>query len=223
MALVVGPLLLVGIGLGGRLLLYDAGLADVENVSVTGLTTVSDSEVRAAVAIVAGVPLADVDTAAAAARVARLPAVASVQVSRQWPHTVVVEVTERMPVATVATPGGLALVDGSGVVYAGLPPPRLPRLSFGAVGPEDPSTMAALAALAALPDDLLAQVLTVDVVVAGAGVPGQVAFGLTGDRQVRWGTAERAAEKAAVLGPLLTEPGHVYDVSSPDLPTVRRR
>lgn len=221
-ALLIGLLLLVGLGLGGRVLLYDAGLVDVETVQVTGLVTVPETDVRAAAAIQTGSPLADLDTAAAASRVARLPAVASVQVAREWPHTVVIEVTERTPVASVATPGGIALVDGSGVVYPGPPPPQLPRLTFGAVGPGDPSTRDALAALAALPEDLLAQVLTVDVAMAGVGVPGQVAFGLTGDRQVRWGTAERSAEKAAVLGPLLTEPGRVYDVASPDLPTVRR-
>ena len=43
---------------------------------------------------------------------------------------------------------------------------------------------------------------------------------LVDDREVRWGTVDRAAEKARVLVPLLTQQGRVYDVSSPDLPTV---
>ena len=49
-------------------------------------------------------------------------------------------------------------------------------------------------------------------------MPGQVTLGLTEDRQVRWGDAERAAEKAAVLGPLLTQPGRVYDVTARTCP-----
>ena len=51
---------------------------------------------------------------------------------------------------------------------------------------------------------------------------GRSRSGLTGDRKVVWGTDDRAADKAAVLVPLLTQPGHVFDVTSPDLPTIRR-
>jgi cell division protein FtsQ len=135
---------------------------------------------------------------------------------------VLVELTERVPVAVAQTPEGPALIDRKGVVYRGPAVPDLPRLNFGAAGPEDPSTLAAIAVLAAVPDPVRPQVRSVDVTVAGPGVPGQVTLGLTDDRQVRWGAPERAQEKAAVLGPLLGEPGRVYDVTSPDLPTIRR-
>ena len=151
-----------------------------------------------------------------------MPAVATAVVSRSWPHTVTVTVVERTPVASATTPGGVQLVDAGGVVYPGTPPPGLPRLVFGAVGPDDPSTRSALAALATLPPPIRSQVLTVDATVAGSDVPGQVTFGLTDNRQVVWGTEDRAAEKAAVLVPLLTQPGRVFDVTSPDLPTIRR-
>ena len=40
-------------------------------------------------------------------------------------------------------------------------------------------------------------------------------------RVVIWGTTDRSDEKAEKLGALLTQPGHTYDVSSPDLPTVK--
>jgi cell division protein FtsQ len=211
---------LVGAGFGVRALL-NSGLADVRDVRITGLTTIRAAAVQRAAAVTTGGPLADVDTAAIAARVAALPAVATASVSRSWPHTVTVSVVERVPVATVTTPKGVALVDSGGVAYPGTPPPGLPRLDFGGVGPDDPATRAAVAALAALPDAVRRQVLTVGVVVTGAA-PGQVGFGLTDDRQVLWGTAERAADKAAVIVPLLTQPGHVFDVTSPDLPTIRR-
>jgi len=40
-------------------------------------------------------------------------------------------------------------------------------------------------------------------------------------RTVVWGTTDRTEEKALKLGALLTQPGKTYDVSSPDLPTVK--
>jgi cell division protein FtsQ len=40
-------------------------------------------------------------------------------------------------------------------------------------------------------------------------------------RVVVWGGTEKSERKAAVTLPLLTQPGQTYDVSSPDLPTVR--
>jgi cell division protein FtsQ len=212
---------LVGIGFGVRVVLYDSGLLRVESVEVTGVTTITAADVRAAADVTTGAPLAGIDTAAIAARVAALPAVDTVAVGRSWPHTVAVAVVERVPVATVLAQRGTALVDRRGVVYAGTAPPGLPRLNFGAAGPDDPSTAAALAALAALPDAVRRQVLTIDATVA-AGAPAQVTLGLAEARQVMWGTSDRGEDKARVLVPLLTEPGRVYDVSSPDLPTVRR-
>jgi len=44
---------------------------------------------------------------------------------------------------------------------------------------------------------------------------------LTDGRAVIWGTTDRTDEKAEKLAALLTRPGHTYDVSSPDLPTVK--
>lgn len=221
-AAVAALVLLVALGFGVRALLYDAGLADIEGVTVTGAATVPVREVVAAADVPLGRPLASADTVAIAERVAKLPGVASVQVGRSWPHTVIVEIVERVPVATAQTPQGTELVDATGVVYTGPMRPGLARLSFGAVGPQDPSTVTALAALTALPEPVRAQVLTVDVSVAGEGADGQVMFGMTENRQVRWGTVDRPADKVAVLVPLLTQPGKVYDVTSPDLPTIRR-
>jgi cell division protein FtsQ len=74
--------------------------------------------------------------------------------------------------------------------------------------------------LAGLPQPLRAQVLVV-----AARSPADVVLRLsTGQggngREVRWGGVEQGDRKASVLGPLLTQPGKIYDVSSPTLPTV---
>jgi len=221
-AALVAVLLLAALGLVARVVLYDSRLFDVQGVQVQGLSVLPESDVVGVAAVPIGAPLASIDTGAVADRVATLPAVALATVKRSWPHTVTVIVNERVPVATAGTPTGVGLVDAGGVVYPGTPPPGLPRLVFGAVGPDDPTTRSALAALATLPPSVRSQVITVDATVAGSGVPGEVTFGLTENRQIVWGSDERAAEKAAVLVPLLTQPGRVFDVTSPDLPTIRR-
>jgi cell division protein FtsQ len=220
-AVLVGVLLVVGLGFGVRVLLYDAGLFDIEGVEVTGVVTVPVADVVTAAAVPMGAPLAEVDTDAVATRVAALPPVESVYVGRSWPHTVTVTVTERVPVATVSTSQGPALVDRSGVVYRGAPAPGLPRLTTTPRS-GDPATLAAVGVLTSLPDALRAQVETAGASVVAPGAPGQVTLRMADGKEVRWGTPERAEEKAAALTALLTQPGTVYDVTSPDLPTVRR-
>ena len=217
--LVAGLLLLAGLGVAGRVVLYDLGLVDAEGVEVTGAATVGVDAVLAAAAVTLHGPLADVDTGAIAVRVAQLPGVAWVEVGRGWAHTVTITVTERLAVAVAGTRGGPQPVDASGMVYPAPAPAGLPRFTFGPVGPQDASTRAALDVLRALPDGLRAQVLTVDVSTGGGTA--QVTLGLTEERQVRWGAPERGAEKVSVLVALLTRPGRVYDVTSPDLATVR--
>ena len=215
--LVAGLLLLVAAGFGARVLLYDSGLTDVEDVTVNGLSTVPEPVVRDAAAVAPGGPLISVDTGGVARRVAAVEGVAAVEVRRAWSHTVEVNVTERVPVALAQTAAGLVEVDATGLPYRQVPdpPPALPRLTFPGVAPQDPATTAAMAVLGDLPEPLRGQVATVDV----TGT--QVTLGLADRRSVRWGDPERSADKLAVLGPLLGRPGTVYDVSSPDLPTVR--
>ena len=125
---------------------------------------------------------------------------------------------------------GPQLVDRSGVVYPGEPAPGLPTLTVPTAGTDDPAALAAVAVLAALPEPVRGQVLTVERgrrrTRAGRRPPAQarrpqVTLGLTEDREIRWGGPDRAAEKAAVLLPLLGQTGHRYDVSSPELPTIR--
>ena len=70
-----------------------------------------------------------------------------------------------------------------------------------------------------------------DLAAPGGGRPGRAASprprspqspcSSTDGRQVVWGTTDRTEEKAVKLGALLTQPGQTYDVSSPDLPTVK--
>jgi len=187
------------------------------SVNVVGARTIPADAIRAAAAIEPGTPLVRLDTEEVAARVGKLPKVFSVEVSRSFPSTVEITVVERTPVAMVPSAVGAHLVDGTGLDYEVVkqPPPGLPELVVSTVRPDDPATRAAVAVLSAIPQQLRAQLATVT-----AKTPGDVQLTLTDERTVKWGNAENSQRKAAVLAPLLTRPGTVYDVVTPDFPTV---
>ena len=191
----------------------------VRTVAVTGVGRVlAADQVRAAAAVPDREPLARVDTGAVADRVRALPGVARVAVSRSWPGTVRIAVTERRGVAVVRRGGVGWFIDGTGVVFQRHPAGRrtLPLLQVPAASPGDPATVAALAALTALPAEVAKQVTTVH-----APTPESVTLTLTEGRAVLWGSAEQPAAKAAVLTALLRRPGTRYDISSPTVVTVR--
>jgi cell division protein FtsQ len=187
------------------------------SVTVAGARTISADTVRAAAAIEPGTPLVRLDTDEVAARVAKLPKVFSVDVSRSFPSTVEITVVERTPVAKVSSATSTQLVDGTGLGYETVKesPPGLPELMVSTVRPDDPTTRAAVAVLAALPQQLRGLVAAV-----AAKTPGSVQLTLADERVVKWGSPDNSARKAAVLAPLLTRPGKVYDVATPDFPTV---
>ncbi len=112
--------LLLFVGLVGGLgwvLLASPWLA-VDEVAITGTGRTTPQQVLKAAAVPAGTPLAKVDAGAVAARIERLPAVASVEVSRGWPRTLQLDVTERVAVAGVLRDGKVDLVDATGVPFA---------------------------------------------------------------------------------------------------------
>jgi cell division protein FtsQ len=187
------------------------------SVNVAGARTIPADAVRAAAAIEPGTPLVRLDTDAVAARVGKLPKVFSVQVSRSFPSTVEITIVERTPVAIVSSATNVHLVDGTGLDYEVVKqaPPGLPELVVATVKPDDPSTRAAVSVLGAIPQQLRAQVASVT-----AKTPGSVQLVLADERMVKWGSAENSQRKAAVLAPLLTRPGKIYDVATPEFPTV---
>lgn len=215
--LALAAALLVAGGVG--YLVFFSPVFAVDRVEVVGARDEPVQEVRAVAGVRPGSSMARLDTDAIAARLSGLPRLAGVTVQRRWPSTVVLRVSERTPVAVAPGPGGPRLVDRTGFAYAPAsgPTPGLPELTASQVSPQDAGTVAAMLALAAIPAPVRAALVAVH-----ADGPYDVVFRLTGGRQVRWGGAAGSDRKAAVLVPLLSQPGTSYDVSSPDLPTVRR-
>src|SRR4051812_35327702 len=91
----------------GVWLVYLSSVLTVRDVSVHGTTSVTSTRVEAVADVPTGRQLARVDLRAIEARVETMPAVRSASVSRSWPHTVAITVTERTPVAVVDRGAGL--------------------------------------------------------------------------------------------------------------------
>ncbi len=206
--------LVVTVGLG--LVMYFTPLMSVRNVVVVGTGSVTEEQVLQAAAVPVGRPLLQVDTDAVADRVATIRQVATARVQREYPSTLRITIAERVPVAIKDFPDGPRLYDRDGVDFTGPPPPALPYLDVDNPGPADPPTKAALEVLTSLRPDVAGQVGRV-----AAPSVASITLTLTDGRVVVWGTNDRTEEKAEKLAALLTQPGHTYDVSSPDLPTVK--
>ena len=208
---------LVALFVGLGLLLYFTPIMSARNIVITGVGAVTQEEVAAAAAIKQGTPLLQIDTDDVAERVATIRRVASARVQREYPSSLRITVVERVPIVVKDFPDGPHLFDRDGVDFAtGPPPPNLPYLEADNPGPGDPPTKAALEVMTALRPEVAGQVARVS-----APSVASITLTLVDGREVVWGTTERTEEKAQKLAALLTQPGHTYDVSSPDLPTVK--
>lgn len=210
-------LAVVLVATGIWLVLFSSVLT-VRAVSVSGTTTLSEQRIEQVARAPLGRQLARVDLAAIQARVEALPAVRSASVSRSWPHTIHVEVTERTPLAVVNRGSGLQAVDADGVLFGRYKsqPPNLPLVRT------DPGVRAEALAEAArvvrsLRDDIAAQVRYVDVKSID-----KIELSLGDGRKVLWGSAEQSSAKAEVLAVLLQQKKvREIDVSVPGRPTTR--
>lgn len=190
----------------------------VRTVHIDGLSAVPDHEVRSRLEIPEGRSMLRIDTGQIAQRVAAIPTVRSVRVQRQFPATVTVTVAERTPLLYVESPDGAHLIDADSVEFAIEPDPPIgvPKLvtegDFD--GPE--AARAAVDVLVMVPPALSIQV---GEVVARSN--SDVVLNLRDGRRVVWGGTGDGERKAAVVLPLLTREGTVFDVSSPNLVTVK--
>jgi cell division protein FtsQ len=197
-------------------------LLGVADVRVRGVHLLTADEVRAAVAVRPGTPLARVDLAAVTRRVDRLSPVARATVSRDWPDALTVRVVERTPAAAVPVGGGFTIVDADGVAFDSVPqrPAGLPVVAVPAPGPSDPTTRAALTVLGALTPELRAALVSLV-----ADAPTRIRLELSGGRSIIWGDASASVAKAQTVTGLLAArgKGKVIDVSALPVVTMGER
>jgi cell division protein FtsQ len=215
--MVLLTVLLAIVGVGLALILYFTPAMSARNIVVTGTGTVTREEVLDAAQVQPGTPLLQINTDKVADRVAAIRRVASARVQRQYPSALRITIVERVPVVVKDFPDGPHLFDRDGVDFATAPPPpALPYLDVADPGPNDPATKAALQVMLALRPEVAGQVGKI-----AAPSVSSITLTLGDGRVVIWGSTDRTDEKAEKLAALLTQPGRTYDVSSPDLPTVK--
>lgn len=199
-------------------LVFFSPVLGVRSVEVVGNLTVDSVSIQRQAGVPELQPLATVDLADVETRVLALRKIATATVVRAWPVTLRIEVVEREPVAVVPVGDKSALVDKDGVVIEikDVGPPRLPVLRLDRPGPNDPATKAALRVVGDLPEDLARKVDEV----RAASAEG-ITLKLTDGRTVVWGGPDRGADKVRILVGLLKHKAQTYDVSSPDVVTLK--
>lgn len=198
-------------------IVYLTPLLSVRKIDVNGAVSVSEEQIVAELGVPLGEKLVRVDAGSAAQRVAAIPALASVRVQRMYPSTVRVTVTERVPVVFVDEPDGTHLLDADAVDFAvAAPPPGVVRLVADEPVPGDPATESALAVLDSMPASLRGQVGEIR-----ASSASDVSLSLLDGRILVWGDRDNSERKSAVALALLSQPGQILDVSSPELPTTK--
>lgn len=215
--LLVALLLVAAVGFSVYAVYFSPWLR-VESTEVVGTSQLTESQVLDAADVPEGEPLAQMDLDAIADRVRRtLATVKAVDVSREWPHVIRIEVTERTPIAVVAQGDGFTQLDEDGYPFGHLSqaPPGLPLVDTSA-GAEDDARQEAAAVVAALPEEIIVLLDHVEVESVD-----EILLELRDGRLVHWGSAEQSDDKAEVLLTLLTQKAQEYDVSVPGMPTVR--
>jgi len=209
--LIVGAVLAVGLGIGWTLL-YSHWLT-LQSIDVEGVHLLTSRQIERAAALPTGESLVSLDLGAATARIEQIPAVGGATVSRRWPHSIVITVTERTPVAVVEDSGVVRAVDASGVEFKLKGAQHgLPRLI---VGPESGAFDDAAGVVASLPVEIARRVSEVR-----AASIDSITLALRSGDEVMWGSAADSPRKAEVLAVLLSHQATSYDVSVPDQPTI---
>jgi cell division protein FtsQ len=202
-------------------------LLSLRTIRVEGTERVDASAVQAALDGQLGTPLALIDFDEVTDELAAFPLIASYVTETAPPHTLVVRIQERQPVATVAAGDGFELVDPAGVVVQSLDARQegVPLVDVGGAALDGPAYRSVAEVLLALPVTLRSTVDTVT-----ASTTDDVTLQLTSGERVVWGSADQSAKKAQVLAGLIADqarrdPGASveYDVSAPDNGIIRTR
>jgi cell division protein FtsQ len=209
---------------------YSSPLMRLSSITVKGTSRLSEAQVLAAAAVRTGIPLVEVPVGAVRRRVASLTPVERVRVHRDWPNRLVIQVTERRPMAAVAagggsggsggSGGGAVLLDPSGVAFAtattvpaGLVDLRVPLPSLGATSS---AAAAALSVWTQLPAGVRGEIRWMS-----ADTPDAVTFELARGSLVVWGSPVDGTEKLSVLAALMRSRASVFDVSTPAVAVTR--
>lgn len=195
----------------------------LKTVRLEGATRVDAATLQAALDEQLGTPLALVDEGRIVASLEQFPLIRSFVIERVPPDTIVVRITEREPVAAMASPDGYDLVDPAGVSVLTSPTAvdGVPLVDVRGQGVDSVAFRSVIEVLLSMPAELRARVVQVT-----AASRDDVTLSLSGVGQtVAWGSADDSALKARVLATLMTtvDPGRAgeFDVSAPTIAIFR--
>lgn len=188
----------------------------VRTVTVSGNDLLTTEQVQQAAAIPQGVSLLALDLGALADRIASLPAVAEVSLTRSWPDTVVIEVSEREPRLAIPVGQEYLIADASGVVFD-LRSKASKGLIVVEADPGDRERLVDAGTVYSALSSTTAGKLG-SIIVEGRD---SITLRMVDGSRVFWGGAEDSALKAEVVDALLPLGGTRFDVSAPSSPTRR--
>lgn len=182
---------------------FASPLFDVRTVDVQGVVYTDPDVVAAVVDDLMGTPVLLVDTRSAEQRLEAIPWVERARVSTDFPHTVYVDVRERLPIAWFQGPDGrfrvidvdgrvLEVLDGQPVDYLPITGQHLDTTRGAFAGP-------AYAAAANLVVSLPTEIEAVTTAVGINPSTGGLTMSLTGGVQVRLGDLRNMDDKLARL------------------------
>lgn len=186
----------------------------VTAVDVRGVDRLAVEQVLATADVPLTGALIKVDLAAISQRVEALPEVAQVVVERAWPHNVLITVTERKPIAYVASGSSFILVDEKGI-NAGQVTARPKKLMPITAALDSPALVAAAGVYAGLPEKW-------EIVSVSAASQDSVVVEVRYKKKVvsiNFGSADRIGDKVRVAAALMANKHQKINVSAPDTPT----
>jgi cell division protein FtsQ len=193
--------------------LYQSKWFIAQEVTIIGNSRLTVEQINSAAAVPIGNSLMSINTAAIAEQVQALPEIKVATVERGWPHAILINVTERTPIAVAATVSGYNLIDAEGLNAGNVAAPPAGLLVISAQ-PDSLAMTSAIKALAAIPAEWEItglSALTQDSVVAALGNGVVITFG----------SGDKAGDKVEVAQALMEKGYTVINVSAPDAPTVR--
>ncbi|WP_423445428.1 FtsQ-type POTRA domain-containing protein [Kocuria sp. KSNUG] len=205
------------------LVVFFSPLFATRTIDVQGATLTDPQKVEEALSGFQGVPMTRISKQDVKDSVGDVPQVKSVDVAFQPPHTISVQLHERVGVAAVEDGSSVVLVDSEGKPLSSVPAerrPDVPLVDGGTKVLSTPQFQAISDVLATLPADVLARLES-----ASAPSGSTVELTMKDGPTVVWGDASDSDVKAQVVATLVNSEevsdSAVVDVSAPLHPVVK--
>ncbi len=183
-------------------------------IKISGTTRIDPKKIQNIAKDSLGQPLAALSGDTVRTKLSKLPEVKESRVERGWPHTILITVVERQPVALADTGKGFQLVDDLGAAAGPILTSAPSQFVVVTGTPGTSAMLSAVQVIGGLPKTWKVQSMS-------AATQDSVVVRLLGGVVVTFGSGDRVADKVKVAEALIANKYLSINVSSPDAPTVR--